>query len=154
MAKYQVKGAEQFRDRSTDRIFAPDIGATSFPSYFRALAKADANLIPNLRIHRLEQEGNKIAAVFLDEYSGQERRKTADQVVLEYGTLPLDELYFELKGASTNRGEVDVAALLKSQPQTLKAQEGAFQLFRIGDAVAGRNIHAAILDAYRLMVAY
>ena len=26
-------------------------------------------------------------------------------------------------------------------------------LFRIGDAVSSRNIHAAILDAYRLMVA-
>jgi hypothetical protein len=27
---------------------------------------------------------------------------------------------------------------------------GAFQLFRIGDAVASRNIHAAIYDALRL----
>lgn len=30
---------------------------------------------------------------------------------------------------------------------------GAYQLFRIGDAVASRKIHAAILDAYRLMIA-
>ena len=154
LAEFLAERVESLEVVTPDRIFAPDIGATSFPSYFRALAKADAKLTPNLRIDRLEQEGNKIAAVFLDEYSGQERRKTADQVVLEYGTMPLDDLYFELKEASTNRGEVDVAALLKSQPQTLKAQQGAFRLFRIGDAVAGRNIHAAILDAYRLMVAY
>ena len=29
--------------------------------------------------------------------------------------------------------------------------DGAFQLFRIGDAVAARNTHAAIFDALRLM---
>jgi hypothetical protein len=29
--------------------------------------------------------------------------------------------------------------------------EGGFQLFRIGDAVAARNTHAAIYDALRLM---
>jgi hypothetical protein len=28
--------------------------------------------------------------------------------------------------------------------------EGAYRLFRIGDAVAGRNVHAAIYDALRL----
>ena len=29
--------------------------------------------------------------------------------------------------------------------------DGAFQLFRIGDAVSARNIHAAIYDALRLV---
>jgi hypothetical protein len=29
--------------------------------------------------------------------------------------------------------------------------EGAFQLFRIGDAVSARNTHAAIYDALRLV---
>jgi hypothetical protein len=29
--------------------------------------------------------------------------------------------------------------------------DGAFQLFRIGDAVTSRNIHAAIYDAIRLV---
>lgn len=28
-----------------------------------------------------------------------------------------------------------------------------FRLYRIGDAVSGRGIHAAVLDAYRLCVA-
>jgi len=30
-------------------------------------------------------------------------------------------------------------------------KEGKFQLFRIGDAVAARNTHAAIYDALRLV---
>ena len=108
----------------------------------------------NLRIDRLERRGNKIAAIFSDEYGGMERVKEADQVVVDYGTLPLEDLYFALKEGSVNRGEIDVAALLKTRPQTLKVQDGSYRLFRIGDAVASRNIHAAILDAYRLMVAF
>ena len=75
-----------------------------------------------------------------------------DQVVVNYGTLPLDELYFDLKDLSSNRGEVDQNALIEGRPQTIVSNpEGAFQLFRIGDAVAARNTHAAIYDALRLL---
>ena len=36
-------------------------------------------------------------------------------------------------------------------PQTICTNpDGRYQLFRIGDAVAGRNIHAAVYDALRL----
>jgi hypothetical protein len=46
---------------------------------------------------------------------------------------------------------MDYDALLAGEPQTIAANgEGSFQLFRIGDAVASRNIHAAIYDALRL----
>jgi hypothetical protein len=41
--------------------------------------------------------------------------------------------------------------LIAGQPQTLlNNPAGQYQLFRIGDAVASRNIHAAIYDALRL----
>ena len=41
---------------------------------------------------------------------------------------------------------------MAGRPQTRAATpNGAFQLFRIGDAVAGRNIHAAVYDALRLV---
>ena len=75
-------------------------------------------------------------------------------MVVEYGTTPLDDLYFALKDGSRNRGEVEVKAMIHGRAQTLATNPaGRYQLFRIGDAVASRNIHAAILDAYRLMVA-
>jgi hypothetical protein len=39
---------------------------------------------------------------------------------------------------------------LEGRPQTIRTNpEGRFQLFRIGDAVASRNIHAAIFDGLR-----
>jgi hypothetical protein len=48
---------------------------------------------------------------------------------------------------------VDLSALIGGRAQTLRSNsEGRFQLFRIGDAVASRNIHAAMYDALRLCV--
>ena len=49
-------------------------------------------------------------------------------------------------------GEVDHTALLDGQPQPcFEKEQESFALYRIGDAVANRNIHAAIYDALRLM---
>jgi len=57
-----------------------------------------------------------------------------------------------VKPLSCNRGAVDHTALIAGRPQPLTQEvEGDFQLFRIGDAVAARNTHAAIYDALRLV---
>jgi hypothetical protein len=70
---------------------------------------------------------------------------------VEHGTLPNDELYLDLVPHSSNGGAVDHGALLTVSTQTLSSNpDGRFQLFRIGDAVASRNIHAAVYDALRL----
>lgn len=77
--------------------------------------------------------------------------RIVDQVIVENGTSPLADLYFELKDRSRNRGEVDHAALIEGRPQEINVNpKGKFQLFRIGDAVASRNIHASIYEALRL----
>jgi hypothetical protein len=73
-------------------------------------------------------------------------------VVVNYGTLPLDDLYLNLKPLSSNLGEVDYDALIDGTPQRLnRNKHGAFKLFRIGDAVSARKTHAAIYDALRLV---
>ena len=75
-----------------------------------------------------------------------------DWVVADHGTAATADVYFELKPASTNLGAVDYAALLAGRPQAIVTNpDGRFQLFRIGDAVASRNIHAAVYDALRLL---
>lgn len=152
IAEFLSERAEKLEFVTADRALSPEIGSTSYPGYLRALHKVGTQFTFNLRIDRLEPRGNRIAAVFTDEFAGVERVKEADQVVVDYGTMPLDDLYFALKEGSVNRGEVDIDALLKTRPQTLKVQDGSYRLFRIGDAVASRNIHAAILEAYRLMI--
>ena len=93
-------------------------------------------------------------AVIGSDYSDRIERRAVDQVVIEHGTLPLDDLYFDLKPLSRNLGAVDIDALKTGREQALAGNPaGAFQLFRIGDAVASRNIHAAIYDALRLCMA-
>lgn len=82
---------------------------------------------------------------------GFRERRTFDAVVAEMGTDPVQELYDELLAASTNLGAVDLAELLARKPQSVvRNDDGSFRLFRIGDAVASRNVHAAMLDAARL----
>ena len=70
----------------------------------------------------------------------------------DHGTMPNADLYFELKPRSSNLGAVDYGALMAGRTQqVVKNDAGGFQLFRLGDAVASRNIHAAIYDALRLV---
>ena len=84
-----------------------------------------------------------------------EAAEEVGEVVVEHGTVPLDDLYFELKERASNRGEVDLDALIAGEPQVLTANpDGRDRLFRIGDAVASRNIHAAILHAISLCKAF
>ena len=96
--------------------------------------------------------GNRLLATIGTDYSGHVYEAEFDQVVVNHGTLPLDTLYHDLRPLSHNGGAVDHDALLALRPQALAPNpDGAFQLFRIGDAVSSRNIHAAIHDALRLL---
>lgn len=73
-------------------------------------------------------------------------------MVVNHGTRPLDDLYFELRPGSRNLGDVDYEALVEGRAQDVaRNPAGAYQLFRIGDAVAARNTHAAVYDALRLV---
>jgi hypothetical protein len=77
--------------------------------------------------------------------------READQILVEHGTRPADDLYHALKPHSANDGVTDIEALLSLQPQPLDLRpEARIELHRIGDAVASRNVHAAVLDAIRL----
>ncbi len=135
-----------------ERTLAPDVGGTNYPAYFRALALAGAKIEINLRLERIERRGNAVAGIFFDEYGKRRIVKEADQIVVDHGATPVDALYFELKPGSINLGEVDHKALLANRPQEIaRNPEGRYRLFRIGDAVASRNIHAAVYDAIRLM---
>ena len=104
------------------------------------------------RVRSLKRQGNKILATLWSPYSEADcATRLVDQVIVENGTLPLADIYFDLKEDSANRGEVNYEALVAGNQQTKRTNpEGKFQLFRIGDAVASRNIHAAIYDALRL----
>jgi len=134
-----------------ERVLAPEVGGTNYPPYFKALHEGGVVFTLSRRLTAVRCEGNKLAAVLWDEYAKRHEERLVDQVVVEHGTLPADELYFALKPGSLNLGEVDYDALIAGRPQDLmRNPDGAYRLLRIGDAVASRNVHAAIYDALRL----
>ena len=135
-----------------DRTFAPDIMAMNLVPYMRALQDQDVTFTVARRLLDVQRDGNRLKAMIGTDYSDLKTEKTYDQVVVNYGTLPLDDLYFDLKPLSSNGGAVDYDAFINGDPQNvIRNPDGAFALYRIGDAVSARNTHAAIYDALRLV---
>jgi len=135
-----------------DRSFAPEVMGMNLVPAMRALQQHDTTFTVTWRLKSVASDGNLIRATIGTDYSSATRERLVDQVVVNHGTRPLEDLYLDLKPLSSNLGAVDHDALLSGQPQTLATNpSGTFQLFRIGDAVAARNTHAAIHDALRLM---
>ncbi len=137
-----------------DRTFAPEVMAMNLVPYMRSLQRDEVTFTVAKRLRGVERSGNRLRVRIGTDYSDRSTEAEYDQVVVNYGTMPLDELYLALRPLSSNGGAVDQDALLDGQQQTtIRNPEGAFQLFRIGDAVSARNTHAAIYDALRLMIA-
>jgi N-methyl-L-proline demethylase len=135
-----------------DRSFAPEIMAMNLVPYMRSLQDKDVTFTVTRRLLGVARAGNKLIATIGTDYSDFTREQEYDQVVVNYGTLPMDDLYFALKPVSKNEGAVDYEALIAGEPQTMDWNDDAsFWLFRIGDAVSARNTHAAIYDALRLV---
>ena len=135
-----------------DRSFAPDVMGMNLAPYMRSLQKLDVTFTVTFRLEDVVREGNQLRALIGSDYGGVRKERLFDQVVVNHGTRPLDDVYLELKPHSKNLGEVNYDALIAGGPQTVvKNHGGRFQLYRIGDAVSARNTHAAIYDALRLM---
>ena len=135
-----------------ERIFAPDVGGMNYPAYLEAFGRHGVTITLNRELAGVEGAADgRLAATFIDPYSGGQSTGVYDRVIVEHGTLPSEEVYVDLVPESVNAGAVDYDALLRGDPQpTLGQHSGGFALFRVGDAVASRNVHAAILDALRL----
>lgn len=151
-AELIANGGAQLEIVTPERFFAVDIGGLNHVAYAQAFDRAGARITINKRVLSVRRSGNGLIAEIGSDYSERVEEREVDQVVVEHGTLPLDEVYFELKPGSRNGGEMDYDALIAGKPQSVaRNPDGAYQLFRIGDAVASRNIHAAIYDAIRLV---
>lgn len=137
---------------SPDRTISPDVLGMNLTPYMRNLQAKDARFTITHRVKGVERDGNRLRATIGTDYSDFTKTRLVDQVVVNQGTEPLADIYFDLKPLSRNLGAVDHDALLAGRAQTLaQNSDGTFQLFRIGDAVSARNIHAAIYDALRLV---
>ena len=139
---------------TADRALAPEVMAMNLVPYMRTLQVLDTTFTPTFRLVALRREGDELVASVESDYTRVGKERRVDQVVVNFGTLPMDDLYESLKPLSNNQGMVDYDKLIVGDPQPIVASDdtgAGFQLFRIGDAISHRNTHAAIYDALRLV---
>ncbi|TPI11566.1 NADH:flavin oxidoreductase [Mesorhizobium sp. B4-1-3] len=120
---------------------------------FRKLAsELGVRVAGDLRLVKVARQGDGIAAMFRHELTGAETEMSAAQLVVERGTVPMDDTYQELRVRSANDGVTDVALMTGASTKKGHSAQavGAFVLHRIGDAVASRDIYSSIYEAYRI----
>ncbi|MDQ0390462.1 oxidoreductase [Labrys monachus] len=134
-----------------DHFVAQEASYLDRPFIMRELYKAGTPMHPDRRLRRIARSGNRLEAIFVNEYSDAEEAIVCDTIIVEAGTIPMDELYLDMRSASRNEGVTDIDAFIAGRRQNLPLNpEGRYEVHRIGDAVSSRDIHAAILDALRL----
>jgi 2,4-dienoyl-CoA reductase-like NADH-dependent reductase (Old Yellow Enzyme family) len=136
---------------SIDGYIAAELTYADRVAWKRRLYHPAIRITVDHRLVRVAKEGNRLSATFVNEATLELMSLITDQVIVEHGTVPIAELYDALRDRSANDGVTDIDALLAGRPQPRACRpEAGFELHRIGDAVASRNIHAAMLDALRI----
>ena len=153
VAEFAARAGAKVEFVTPERSLAPDVGATSFPPYLRAFSEFGVAVTLNLRLERIRREGNRLV--------GDVSRRIRRQADREDGRSGHRRTRLEARRRTLFRAEAGLAQSRRSRlPRADRAAaaggrartlEGAYQLYRIGDAVSSRNIHAAIYDALRLI---
>ena len=134
-----------------DEILAAELDYGERIIWRRELAKRTIAPVIDHKLQSVtKQENGQLKAIFVSELTGNDLELLGDQVIVEHGTMPADDVYQELRNASNNDGVLDVSALLAGRPQPCLEDAAGFSLFRIGDAASSRNLAAAMYDALRL----
>lgn len=117
----------------------------------RIFAETGVVQVTDARLIAVTKTDDGIEAVFQNTYTGAEHRRPADAIVVEHGTVPFQDAFTDLCDGAANGGKTDIGLLLSpaSGAAPLAAPSG-YALYRVGDATASRDLHASILDAYRL----
>ncbi len=137
-----------------DRLISSEIMGMNLTPYLKNLQNKKITYSIAKRLIDVSIKGNKLNATIGSDYDENFKHNSIyDQIFLNYGVKPLDELYFNLVSFSKNEGEVNYTKFIKGEIQNIiKNKNNKFNLYRIGDAVSSRNIHAAIYDALRLVI--
>ena len=136
---------------SPERYFSPEIGGLNHVPFAKKFIENDVLITINKRVKKIIKEGNRLSVMISSDYSERIEKKKTSQVVVEHGTLPNDDLYFALKEDSINQGIIDYKSLVAGNLKEIyKNKQGNYFLYRVGDAISSRNIHAAIYDSIRI----
>ncbi|TSI13155.1 FAD-dependent oxidoreductase [Brevibacterium aurantiacum] len=154
---------------SPERTIGVDVGSMNSPAYLQVFSEFGVTVHLGERLAAKPTiNGKLITARLRNDYSGIETELETDAVVVDFGTTPNDDVYFDLKPHSSNHGEIDIDSWIHGRtqpdresgaipPSTAGAASAGtaeasapFALYRIGDAVASRNVHAAVLEGLRV----
>ena len=153
-AEIAIKEGSTVEFMTPDRLISSEIMGMNLTPYLKNLQDKKITYSIAKRLLDVSIKGNKLNTLIGSDYDENFKYNSSyDQVFLNYGIKPLDELYFSLVPYSKNKGEVDYNKFINGDEQDIiKSDNNKFNLFRIGDAVSSRNIHAAIYDALRLVI--
>ncbi len=153
-AEVAIEQGSKVSFMTPDRLLSSEIMGMNLTPYLKNLQNKNISFLIGKRLLDVSIKGNKLNALIGSDYDELFKYySTFDQVFVNYGTKPLDNLYFELLPLSKNMGEVNYEKFINGYEQDIiKNKDSKFNVFRIGDAVSSRNIHAAIYDALRLLI--
>ncbi len=134
-----------------DEQVGAELGYAEKPVHRKRLYRLGVSLHHDLMLLSVVRKDGRLSAGFRNDLTDETVEMLADQVVVERGTLPLDEVYQALRADARNHGVTDLEAIVRGRPQPDAAGDG-YLLYRVGDAVSSRSLHAALFDAYRLAV--
>ncbi len=136
---------------SPDRASAHDLGPTNSAVVLRDLAKQGVRFECFQDLVGVASFGNRKEVTLRHVLTDETCVRVVDHVVVEHGVTPMDGLFHDLKQGALNRGQTDqVGMVTGANPLEASDAEGGYLLARLGDAIAGRNVHAALYDALRI----
>lgn len=134
-----------------DRVVGEELGISNASVYYAGFADLGIHTTLNTRLCSVVRNGDKLSAAIKNDYGGGAETRVVDTVVVEHGVIPLEDVYYQLQPSSINNGEIDLDALTRGELVDINRNpNGGYRLYRVGDAVASRNLHAALFDSLRI----
>ena len=135
---------------SPEHVIGKNTNYTEQPLYLKRFYEKEATLTVDHQLISVHTEAGKHVASIRNELTGKVTQRAYDNIVIERGATPFDELFHTMRSDSRNNGKMDLDALVKGLPMPFEGSSDGYTLYLIGDAVHNRDIHAAIYDARRL----
>lgn len=133
-----------------ERTVGIDVGSLNFADYQAEFDKYSVEYKLSRRLNAVSLVEDRVLKADLMSDAGQIVESVeCDQIFYAGGTWPNDELYEALCVQSSNQGRIDQDAFIEARPQPA-VEDAGFRLYRLGDAVSSRNVHAAFVDAHRI----
>src|SRR5699024_5969446 len=98
-----ARAGQQVTYVSPERTIGIDVGSMNSPAYLQVFSEFGVEVRLGERLAEKPRiDGEQIVARLRHEYSDRVDELTTDAVVVDFGTAPNDEVYFELKPRSSN----------------------------------------------------